>query len=736
MTRRALGFVLAATLAAAATAHVRLRYSETGANLFWANPTNIGFVISSDGSDDLDDGSHETAIRSGFEAWNGAGATRAVLVENTSPAQQVRRDWQSDDVHLVLFDENDVSGFFPGFTGIVAITPIEFSSTGEIRDADVLFNGKTFNFTTSGQGGRFDVQNLATHEAGHLLGLDHSGVCGATMYPFVNQGIILHRSLSIDDVRGVRDMYPNSAFARLTGRILAPDGTTPLRGGHVVARDTSGRVAGATLTNGLGDFMLEALDAGTYTVYVDPLDRPVSPANLGGGQMVDTAFESTLLGTSGASVGLTRSLGTHVARPDVEASLGRVDDNYPIRIIRGQSRTVVIGGVSLVNGSTLTLSDPTISVTNVIWFGGTVRFVATVPAGAPLGHVDVTVETPADGTDILVGGLEVTPPTPSVATVVPAVGDAAGGDALTLTGLGFRAGARVVIGDRIYRDGAPGGCSVVDDTTITLTTGGTIAGDHDVVVIDPSGLEGRAPDAFLVSAPPSILSLVPAVGAAAGGTVVRLSGDDFVPGTVVTIDGVVQTNVEVESPTRLRVVTAPGVIGGPYVLTVRSPGGETAETAFSYVPQPDPVVTSVAPRFGDVSGGTPVTVSGVGFTASTRVNVGASALTGVGGQTLPTQFIDANTLVFTTPSASVGVRNVMVRDAVTSQGSVLESAFTYTGGSDDGGGCGAVLPGRPPTWRTVVGGAGWIAALFVLMALRALRGSARQAVAVATTSNA
>ncbi|MEM9381967.1 MAG: IPT/TIG domain-containing protein [Planctomycetota bacterium] len=727
--RRAVPFVLAATLAAAATAHVRLRYAGNGALLFWADPTNISFVINSDGSDDLADGSHATAIRSGFEAWNDVGSTRARLVEDTSPGARSRRDWQSNDVHLVMFDENDASGFFPGFTGIVAITPIEFSNSGEIRDADILFNGGTFSFTTSGAAGHFDVQNLAAHEAGHLLGLDHSGVCGATMYPFVNQGIVLHRSLSIDDVRGIRDAYPDRSYARIEGRLLRPDGVTPLRGGHVVARDTSGRVAGATLTGGQGEYALTALDAGVYTVYVDPLDRPVSEANLGGGQLIDTAFESKVLGSIGAPTGLTASLGTHEVGPDVDARLGRVDDNYPIRIVRGESRTVIIGGVSLVPGSVLTLSDPTIAVTSVLWFGGAVRFVATVPAGAPLGHVDAIVQTPTDGMDVLVGGLEVTPPTPSVATVTPAAGDADGGTSVTISGQGFRGGARVVIGDRIYRDGQPGGCSVLDPTTITLTTGGTIAGDHDVVVIDSSGLEGRAADAFEIAAAPIVLTLFPAVGAAAGGTPVLLTGEDFVAGTTVTIDGVLQADIEVESPTRLRFVTAPGVVGGPHVLTVQSPSGATADAAFRYVAKPDPVVTSVTPRFGDVSGGTRVTVNGVGFTPETRVNLGASAGSGAGGQAVSTQFLDANTLRITTPSSDVGVKNVVVSDVVTGQGFVLESGYTYTGGPDDGGGdgggCAAVLPGGPPSWRGVVGGSGWSVVLFGLLALRALRRGGR-----------
>ncbi|MEZ6020564.1 MAG: matrixin family metalloprotease [Planctomycetota bacterium] len=75
----------------------------------------------------------------------------------------------------MTFDEINSSGYFPTGSGIVAITPLEFYTTGRIIDADVLFNGKDFHFTTKQETNRFDIQDVAAHELGHLLGLDHSG---------------------------------------------------------------------------------------------------------------------------------------------------------------------------------------------------------------------------------------------------------------------------------------------------------------------------------------------------------------------------------------------------------------------------------------------------------------------------------------------------------------------------------------------------------------------------------
>ena len=43
-----------------------------------------------------------------------------------------------------------------------------------ILDADIIFNAKNYQFSTDLSPGTFDVQGIATHEVGHLIGLDHS----------------------------------------------------------------------------------------------------------------------------------------------------------------------------------------------------------------------------------------------------------------------------------------------------------------------------------------------------------------------------------------------------------------------------------------------------------------------------------------------------------------------------------------------------------------------------------
>ncbi|XP_006495379.2 metalloendoproteinase 3-MMP-like [Citrus sinensis] len=53
--------------------------------------------------------------------------------------------------------------------------------------------------------GAFDLETVALHEIGHLLGLHHSSVEGAIMYPSIAAGV--KKGLHGDDIQGIRDLY-------------------------------------------------------------------------------------------------------------------------------------------------------------------------------------------------------------------------------------------------------------------------------------------------------------------------------------------------------------------------------------------------------------------------------------------------------------------------------------------------------------------------------------------------
>jgi hypothetical protein len=303
------------------------------------------------------------------------------------------------------------------------------------------------------------------------------------------------------------------------------------------------------------------------------------------------------------------------------------------------------------------------------------------------------------------------------------LGSDLGGTSVAIHGSSFHSGARVVIGSHIYIDGAAGGCTVASDSLITLITAPQDPGTFDVVVIDSTGVEGRASGAFAFIAIPAISSVFPSGGVAFGGTQVVIRGTGLAPGLLVRIDGVDQPNVNVENPTRATLITSPGLPGGPYALELENPGGAIATAAFAYTLLSDPALSTIAPAVGPRSGGTTITLFGSDFTPQSEVFFGADTDTGLGGAQAPyVSFIDDQTLSVTTPSHAAGAASVLVRTPGTGQATVLSSAFTFTGSSGGGGGCASIaleFPSDTPwSGRNALAGAGWILIALAALALQ------------------
>jgi hypothetical protein len=64
-----------------------------------------------------------------------------------------------------------------------------------------------------------DLQGVACHEVGHAIGMGHTNVLGATMYPSVSGSGVSERSIAADDINGVRAAYGVAAASkpRITG---------------------------------------------------------------------------------------------------------------------------------------------------------------------------------------------------------------------------------------------------------------------------------------------------------------------------------------------------------------------------------------------------------------------------------------------------------------------------------------------------------------------------------------
>jgi hypothetical protein len=85
------------------------------------------------------------------------------------------------------------------------------SASGESSRFVLLLNDGTYDFCdTSCDGNAFDIRTVTLHEAGHVLGLDHSSSSAAVMADGRSAGEILH-VLSDDDIAGLCTIYPSDA---------------------------------------------------------------------------------------------------------------------------------------------------------------------------------------------------------------------------------------------------------------------------------------------------------------------------------------------------------------------------------------------------------------------------------------------------------------------------------------------------------------------------------------------
>ena len=107
----------------------------------------------------------------------------------------------NDGINLVLF-RNASSG------SAIATTYSWFSGTTLI-DTDIVFWDGAFQFFagSSGCSGGFYIEDIAAHEFGHALGLGHSTMSTATMYPSTSYCNTANRSLDGDDLAGILAIY-------------------------------------------------------------------------------------------------------------------------------------------------------------------------------------------------------------------------------------------------------------------------------------------------------------------------------------------------------------------------------------------------------------------------------------------------------------------------------------------------------------------------------------------------
>lgn len=197
---------LAIVLIAAALPSTSFAYSYIfSCGPSWSN-LPVQYWINSAGSGDIPLGTVESIVEDSFAVWGEPCCSRfAASYQGTT---QLTAPPPSNNGRVVLsWTEQNWNPNWGSVNVTIGITFSQVYNNCTIAEAPILFNGVGFRFTTNGGG--TDLQSIATHEIGHLIGLGHSQLQDATMYSRYIGGTSA-RSLHQDDVDGACSLYTRS----------------------------------------------------------------------------------------------------------------------------------------------------------------------------------------------------------------------------------------------------------------------------------------------------------------------------------------------------------------------------------------------------------------------------------------------------------------------------------------------------------------------------------------------
>ncbi|HEY6211761.1 MAG TPA: matrixin family metalloprotease [Vicinamibacterales bacterium] len=240
-----------------------------------------------------------------------------------------------------------------------AVTTNWYDDSGKMTEADIQIDTNTFNSNAC------DMQSLVAHEIGHFLGLDHSAVLSAVMYPYIGKSAM--PSLDSDDRVAISTLYPKAiGGATLQGHVTGDSGG--IFAAQVVAMNDRGQPVATALTDQNGDFEIDNVPAGAYRVYAEPLDGPVGVNNMSGvWRLAKVTSFPTQFADDGAVINVTaghvygnlfvNSSGTTQLNPKwigafTPASNGMTLTASPVVLKPGDTINIAVGGDGFTSGMT------------------------------------------------------------------------------------------------------------------------------------------------------------------------------------------------------------------------------------------------------------------------------------------------------------------------------------------------------------------------------------------------
>ena len=198
MTKNRIISLAFTTIFLAAMAEPALAYVLLSPRRRWAStPVSVrtyyrGNATISDGDGGV------TAVVGAIRAWGiiSSSSTTSSAVRGSAPA-------------TIMLNSN--GGVCSGNCLAATLTGYYVSQTGDDRiyDADVYTNTSIqfYSSRESGCSSEYDIDGVMVHEVGHVIGIGHSSVSGATMYPSISACNTSARTLASDDIAARDDLY-------------------------------------------------------------------------------------------------------------------------------------------------------------------------------------------------------------------------------------------------------------------------------------------------------------------------------------------------------------------------------------------------------------------------------------------------------------------------------------------------------------------------------------------------
>lgn len=272
--RTATHFLVALAAILLLSSQFRASSPELSRDAKWATASIRLAVSNSVGSAQNIRGNPIPVIGKSLALWSAAADVEILYYQSDLVA--ISPKGKGDGVSLLTMARTpeDISLFPREASSPAAFTRVFFNAKGQITEADILLNPFA-SFSTDNTFDTYDLQDVVTHEIGHLLGLRHSSLWGSVMFASLAKNVghlparAFDRRLPATDAASLKALYgprPSDVIdccGSLDLRISGGEGASRIQA-WIEEIGTGRVVAASEASRGLA--RIGGIPAGTYTL--------------------------------------------------------------------------------------------------------------------------------------------------------------------------------------------------------------------------------------------------------------------------------------------------------------------------------------------------------------------------------------------------------------------------------------------------------------------------------------